>query len=92
MMLLEAPGGTVEQYENVNETLGITADSDPSAGLIPHTCAVTDDGILLADVWDSQECLDRFFKGGLRPAIAGSGMPEARPRMMPVQHTMRGAA
>ncbi len=90
MMILDVQGGTVEQYEKVNEILGVTDDSDAPAGLISHACAVTDGGILIADLWDSQESLDHFLHAGLGAAIAESGMPEAEPRILSVHHTIRG--
>ncbi len=90
IMILEVPGATVEQYEKVNEHLGMESAADAPAGLIRHTCAVTDDGLLICDVWESQEALDAFFHAQLGAAIAASGMPQAQPRVLPVHATMSG--
>jgi hypothetical protein len=92
LMLMDVPGGTVEQYERTNEILGIHGDSDAPEGLISHLCAVTDDGVMIADVWDSEESLHRFFEGGLGAALAEAGVPKTTPTVIPVHAMLRGKA
>ena len=92
LMILEVPGGTTDQYDKVNELLGMQGNDNAPDGLVSHTCAVTDDGILIADVWESQEALDRFFHDRLGAALAGSGMPQSQPRVLSVHHTISGSA
>ena len=62
LMMLEVPGGTVEQYERANEIMGIKGDADAPEGLISHVAARTDEGIVIADVWASEGDLERFFE------------------------------
>ena len=85
LMLLEVPGGTIEQYEQVNEILGIEGDSTAPEGLLYHVAGKTDDGIVVADVWRSEDDLERFFEK-LEPALVESGMPEATRRVSPVHN------
>jgi len=90
LMMLELPGATVEQYERTNEILGIAGDEDAPEGLISHAVGPTDDGILIVDVWDSPESLERFFES-VGPAMEEVGAPEAQPRVLPVHNHFEGA-
>jgi heme-degrading monooxygenase HmoA len=93
LMVFEVPGGTVEQYEQMNEIMGIRGDEDAPDGLISHVVGRTDDGVLVADVWESDEQLRRFFEERLGAALKEVGMPEsAHPRILPVHNLIaRGA-
>jgi hypothetical protein len=42
-------------------------------------CATTGDGLLICDVWRSQEELDDFLANKLGPAAAKLGLPDAAP-------------
>ena len=80
-MMLEVPGGTIEQYERANELMGITGEDDAPAGLVSHVAAVTEDGIVIADVWESEAALGTFFEDRAGAALAEAGMPQAQPRI-----------
>jgi heme-degrading monooxygenase HmoA len=84
LMMLEVPGGTVEQYERVNEILGVDSDSAPE-GLLYHVAGASEDGLVVADVWRSEEDLERFFEAA-DPAIKEAGMQDAVPRIAPVHN------
>ncbi len=80
VMRMYVPGGTVEQYEQVNEALRITGDDTAPEGLILHVAGDSEDGFLIIDVWESEEALQRFFEeDGLGAALAQAGMPEVKP-------------
>jgi hypothetical protein len=86
VMRLDVPGGTVEQYEKVNEILGIQGDDDAPDGLIFHAAGDTSEGFLVVDVWESPEKLEAFFeKAG--PALESVGMSGTEPEIMQL-HTM----
>ena len=92
LMILELPGATAEQYERTNEILGITSDEDAPEGLISHVAGVTDEGLLIVDVWDSPESLARFFEGeGVAQAMQEAGAPAGEPRVLPVHNHFEGA-
>jgi hypothetical protein len=80
VLRLDVPGGTVEQYNQVNDVLGIGGDHNAPDGLIFHVAGTTGDGILIVDVWESKEKLDTFFeKAG--PALHDAGVPDAEPEV-----------
>lgn len=91
LMIMDVEGGTVEQYEQVDRLLGgTTADNAPD-GLISHTAAVTDTGLIVADVWESPEALQRAIEEHLGPAFKEVGVPQgAPPRLVPVHAHLHG--
>lgn len=89
LMMLEVPGATIEQYEATARALGHReADFDLPAGLISHTAGPTEDGILIVDVWESPEKLERFL-GELGPVAAENGISGVEPRILPVHALIR---
>ena len=91
LMILDWEGVTTDEYERVNEAMGIHTDDNAPDGLISHTAAVTDDGrLIIADVWESEEKLGRFVETQLVPALQKVGVAEAHPRVMPVHNKLRG--
>src|SRR5256885_6114008 len=91
LMTLEVPGGTTAQYDRANEIMGIAGPDDAPPGLIAHICAVTDDGIVVVDVWESTRELDDFAQNRLGGALADAGMPEGTWNVTPVHELVFGA-
>ena len=92
LMLLEMPGATIDQYEQVNEAMGISGTADAPEGLVEHVVGVADDGLIVADVWESEEALGRFVERQLRPALEKAGVPPGpEARMHPVHNRLEGA-
>src|SRR5262245_49619206 len=91
LMTLEVPGGTTAQYDRTNAAIGIAADGDLPPGLVVHTCAVTDDGIVVVDVWDSASSLEDFAYDRLSAALTEAGVTPAPPRVSPVHSLLFGA-
>ncbi len=93
MMILDWHGVSIEDYERVNEEIGIRGDDDAPEGLISHVAAVDDQGeMLIADVWESDEALANFVETKLGPALQKLSLPESEPRIMPVHNRLRGSA
>jgi hypothetical protein len=91
LMVMDVPGGTAEQYDRVNEILGIRGDENAPPGLVHHVCAVTDRGLLIIDLWESHEALDAFFvTGGLSAALKEAGVLEVQPRVYAVLGSISG--
>jgi hypothetical protein len=87
VMRFQGTGATVEQYQQVNAVMGITGDDTAPDGLIQHVAAKTDDGILIVDVWESEENLNRFFEERVGPALAQIGIESTQPEVMKL-HSM----
>ncbi len=91
LMIMEVEGGTAEQYDRVDELLGVMTVDNAPEGLISHTAGVTDTGILVADVWESPEDMQRFFDAKLGAALHGAGVEPSPPRVLPVHNHLHGS-
>jgi hypothetical protein len=76
LMVMEAPGATREEYDRANEILGISGDDDAPDGLIQHVAAFDDEGLVIVDLWESEEAIDRFFDERLGAALDEAGVLE----------------
>lgn len=82
MIIQRMPEGfSTDVYDAVNERANVLGD--PPDGLIFHSLGVSDDGMVILDVWESREQFESFRKGRLNPALEGvvgtevfAGMPE----------------
>src|SRR3954464_12828199 len=91
LMIMESPGATTDQYDKVNEIMGIRGDEDATEGLVQHVAAESDDGIVIVDVWESQEALGRFFQERLGAALEQGGLgSDAPPRRHEVHNRRTG--
>jgi quinol monooxygenase YgiN len=92
MALMEFEGGTIEQYEQINEALGIRGPQDAPAGLIRHVVGESDDGLVIIDLWESPEAMEDFYENSLRKASEQVGdIPEVQPRIAPVHNHLSGS-
>jgi hypothetical protein len=89
-MLLNLPGVTQEQYEQVTEKIfgqyPMRADQAPD-GLRMHSAGTGEDGWYVYDIWDSPEHFQRFAEQHVGPAMAevvGEGGPPPQPQFFPV--------
>ncbi len=69
-------GATLEQYDRVIELMGyehggVTRDN----GGVFHWVAKTDDGIIVVDVWESDEQFQRFADEQIGPFTREAGIP-----------------
>jgi hypothetical protein len=93
LMIMELDGATTDDYEAVNEAMGIHEDNLPD-GLISHAVGPTEDGtgLLIADVWESPEQLEHFVQNQVGPAMAKVGLEsDAQPRVHPVHNHFQGS-
>lgn len=58
---------SVDDYDAVNAK--IDTSSNPPAGLIVHTGSVTDSGMRVVDVWESEQHFQDFRDQRLGPAV-----------------------
>jgi hypothetical protein len=72
------PGELLAKYDKVNETL--MARAEPPPGLLVHTCVVLDDGIRIANVWESREQgLESFRDERFQSALRDAGFDPIEP-------------
>jgi heme-degrading monooxygenase HmoA len=91
LAMMEIPGATTEQYDRVNEVLGIDP-SKPPAGLISHTAGSTGDGLLIVDLWESQQAFEEFFGGrDVVGAMEQVGVQPGQVRFADVHNHLPGA-
>src|ERR671916_619540 len=77
-VLMEFPGVTWEQYEQLEKALGLSGQPE---GELIHVCGPTSDGgWRTVDVWESQEAFERFANELLIPQARAVGFPQPSKR------------
>jgi hypothetical protein len=74
-VVLEFPGGTLEQYDEVMEKMGLTDGGDTPEGALFHWVTKTGDGIRVTDVWETRETFERFAQEKIGPITQEVGVP-----------------
>jgi hypothetical protein len=77
---------SVQQYEQTLNDLG-----GIGAGCLHHVAARKGDGMVVIDVWESEEALNEFSKT-LIPILQSHGVTPVQPVVLPVQNMLTGAA
>ena len=82
-VLLNIPGGTQEQYEEINQKAfgNPKGPSEPIPGLIVHTSGATTSGWRIFDVWESADDFQRFMDETIMPATEGMDLPQIPPEV-----------
>jgi hypothetical protein len=78
VIILEFATTTADQYAAVNKVLGVnmeTGEGDWPKPLESHVGAIGDSGLVVVEVWESEEAQAEFM-GRLGPALAEVGVPE----------------
>jgi hypothetical protein len=78
VIILEFATATADQYHAVNKVLGVnmeTGEGDWPKPLVSHLGAFGDSGLVVVEVWESEEAQAEFM-GRLGPALAEVGVPE----------------
>jgi hypothetical protein len=75
-IMMDFPGATLEQYDQVIEKMGLTPGGETPPGALFHWVAATDDGIRVVDVWETQEQYDKFADEQIGPYSQEVGIPE----------------
>ena len=84
-VVFDATGVTQEQYRQVLEQ--VFPSDQPTPGLRFHAAGMGDDGLVVFEIWESQEDLDRFFNERLGAALQGAGIT-VQPRIVEIINTM----
>ena len=83
-MLLNLPGVTQEQYEQVNEKMWghfPMRPEDAPDGLLMHSAGASEDGWYAYDIWESPEDFQNFVDNRLMPGIEQAGGIEGEPNV-----------
>jgi hypothetical protein len=75
-LLLEFPGATQEQFNQVAQKIGSRAPQ----GLLYHVEGPIEGGWRVVDVWESQEAVDMFFQEMLGQVLQEAGVAIPRPQ------------
>ena len=81
LLILEFENVGEADYNAVNADLGIdpgTGEGDWPAGLHTHTAGTTAGGLIVIEVWESQEDQDEFMKSRLGAALHKAGLPDPK--------------
>jgi len=84
-MFMRWSGVTSDQYDAVMTRLGL--DANPAAGGILHVAALTDEGLEVCDVWQTEQAFRGFFENRFRPVASDlniEGEPEIQ--LMPLRN------
>jgi hypothetical protein len=75
-VVLDFPGGTLEQYDEVIRLMGLERGKPLPPGGVFHWVTATADGIRVTDVWDTREQFEAFAQEQIGPYSAQAGLPE----------------
>lgn len=86
-------GATLEQYDRVMEMMGLHQGDTAPDGAVFHWAAATDDGLVVVDVWESDEQFNDFAEAQIGPFTREAGFtgPPTITRYE-VHNTLVGAA
>jgi hypothetical protein len=77
---------TAEQYDQANTELAALA-ADRPAGRSHHSCFGPDDGLMVYEVWDSQQAFEEYGKV-LIPVLNKIGIDPGAPDVMAVHNVI----
>lgn len=88
-MFMHWPGMTPDQYDAVMARLAL--DANPAAGGVLHLAALTDEGLEVCDVWQTEQAFHGFLQQRWLPVVGEleiSGEPEIK--LVPLHNLYAG--
>jgi hypothetical protein len=73
-IIMDFPGGTLEQYDQVIGKMGLEPGGDTPDGALFHWVAQTPEGLRVVDVWETQEEFDKFAAEQIGPYSQEAGL------------------
>jgi hypothetical protein len=64
---MDFEGATLDQYDAVIQKMGLTPGGPGPAGAISHFATMTDAGLRVVDVWETQEQFQTFAQDQIGP-------------------------
>ena len=89
---MEFPGATLDQYDQVIKKMGLTPGGPTPPGAIFHWAAATDDGVLVVDVWETEEVFNKFSEEQIQPFSQEAGLPAPKVTMHQVHNHLGGSS
>lgn len=74
-VVMDFPGGTLEQYDQVIQKMGFKPSGTGGPGGLFHWVTKTPDGVRVTDVWESREQFEQFSSEKIGPITAEVGVP-----------------
>jgi len=85
-VVLNFPGGTLDQYDQVVQKMGFTPGGAGAPGGMFHWVAKTDDGFRVTDVWQSREQFESFAEEQIGPYTQEVGLTPPQPTFYEVHN------
>jgi hypothetical protein len=73
IVFIESEGFSPDDYDRVTAEMPAHAGDGSGHPAVSHVAAVSDDGMVFVDVWDSPESVGGFFEEQVNPATAATG-------------------
>jgi len=83
--IIENPGGTKEQYEQVRKDLGLTASQRPPGQLV-HIAGASKGGWVVVNVWESREAAEKYHTEKVVPARKKAGLANTPPQVIEIHN------
>ena len=88
-MFMHWPGVTSDQYDAVMARLGL--DANPAAGGVLHVATLTDEGLEVCDVWQTEQAFHSFLEQRMLPVVTELGIEgEPEIRLVPLHNLYAG--
>ncbi len=71
-MYMHWPGLTSDQYDSIMARLGL--DANPPAGWVLHMATVTEEGVDVCDIWQTEQAFNGFLEQRVLPAVSELGI------------------
>jgi hypothetical protein len=87
-VVIESDGFRPGDYDSVTAEMDAHAGDGSNHPAVSHIAAVSDDGMVFVDVWDSPESVGKFVEEQIGPATAATGtdLGQVEPRFVPVHN------
>jgi len=91
LMLAELDDFGTDRYDAMAEIMNAHMPEDDTHPAVHHAAAVTESGgMLIVDIWDSQEAFGAFAQEAIAPAGEAAGVEPFEPRFVPVYRRIKG--
>jgi quinol monooxygenase YgiN len=84
-VVFQGTGVTQEQYQQVFDQ--VAPDNQLQPGMLYHAAGVSEDGVFVFEVWESQEAVQRFVEEKLGQALQQANIT-VQPRFIQMIKTM----